>query len=62
MKFYKVTSTSPDGVKSTELYYGESPKDALMRFKKYNPKAIRIRVGKTAYDTFGDKLKNKVIS
>jgi len=54
--FYMVTFKSADGVISKELFIGNTPLDAHASCKQSNPKCTVIRVGKTAYNTFGEKI------
>jgi len=54
--FYMVTFKSADGVISKELFIGETPADAVASCRANKPKITVIRVGKTAYNTFGEKI------
>ena len=53
-KFFFVTYYS-NGVKSKELFMGETPQEALQAAKAARPSYKGFKVGKTAYNTLGEK-------
>ena len=56
-KFFIVSFQSKDGVKLKDLYMGDTPTQALKAAKKSNPYMKSFKVGKTAYNTLGEKFK-----
>ena len=57
--WYNVSYKSNDGVKLQSLYMGGNPAEALKTAKEALPGCKAFKVGKTAYNTFGEKVKNK---
>jgi len=55
-KFYKVSHTSKDGVKFNDLVIGNTPAESLENAKKGNIGHKGFKVGKTAFNTLGEKF------
>lgn len=57
-KFHKVAYRSADGKKFNELFIGETPAESLENAKKSKIGYSGFKVGKTAYNTLGEKYDN----
>ena len=55
-KFFYVSFQSKDDVKCKDLYMGDTPSEALKTAKKSNPGRKNFKVGKTPYNTLGEKM------
>lgn len=56
-KFYMVSYASKDNAKFSQLFIGATPEEALRNAKKANIGYKNFKVGKTAYNTLGEKFK-----
>jgi len=55
-KFFYVSFSSKDNVKFKELYMGNTPEEALQSAKNSKPGYKNFKVGKTAFNTLGEKM------
>ena len=55
--WHKVNYTSSDNVKLSDFFFGETPAESMANAKKVNHRCKHFRVCKTAYNTFGEKIK-----
>lgn len=55
-KFFNVSYLSKDNKKFKELFLGETPELALMTAKESRIGCKNFKVGRTAYNTLGEKF------
>jgi len=55
--FYYVSFESKDGVKCKDLFMGDTPAKAIASAKKSRIGYKKFSVGKTPYNTLGEKMK-----